>query len=249
VNDDEVHASAFARWFDERAGARTAPWRWGSLTTHPVHPGSSDFNFVRLDARSGADPDAVAAGVARLRDEGHEAARRVVVDDAGLADRVTPAFVRAGWRAERYTLMVHRRSPREIGSLLPAVEVALDAYLAFRASLHHETSVEREVAEMVDRAIGTRCFLASMRGEPAGGCVCWRNGADAQLHSVETSPSARGHGVATSVVLAAIDAARVAGATWIHLYTRTDTGPIPFYERLGFDVVGSVTGSALGANR
>ena len=44
--------------------------------------------------------------------------------------------------------------------------------------------------------------------------------------------------MATSVVLAAIDAARVAGATWIHLYTRADTGPIPLCERQGFDVVG-----------
>jgi hypothetical protein len=55
--------------------------------------------------------------------------------------------------------------------------------------------------------------------------------------------------VATSLVLAAIDAARVAGAAWIHLYTRADTGPIPSYERLGFDAAGSVTGSALEANR
>lgn len=246
ASEDEVRAKAFARWFDEEVGAQTIPWRRGSLIVHPRFPASSDINFVRLDDPSAADdPSAVPAEVERALKDAAIHTRRVVVEDARLAARLTPSFEKDGWSSDRYLLMVHRRpSDVPVGRGPTASEVTLDRFLAFRETLLVELGeppvLDRDLAESVDRSVGTRCFVAVVEGTPVSGCVLWRHGADAQIDTVETLPSARGRGAATAIVGAAVDASRLAGATWIHLYTRADGGPVSLYERLGFEVVGEV---------
>lgn len=243
---DQVRAGAFALWFDERVEAQTIPWRWGSLSVHRRFPSSSDVNFVRLDDPAAADVAAsVPAEVERaLRDAGI-GTRRVVVEDARLAERLAPSFERNGWSVDRYLLMVHRRPADVPVEGRPTVsEVTLDRFLVFRemllAELGEPRVLDRDLADAVDRSIGTRCFVAMMEGIPVSGCVLWCHGADAQIDTVETLPSVRGRGAATSAVAAAIDASRATGATWIHLYTPADGGPVSLYERLGFEVVGGV---------
>jgi GNAT superfamily N-acetyltransferase len=243
VNDDEIRAGTFARWFDERVGARALPWRWGSLIVHPGFPRSTEVNFVRLEDPAAADDAAmVPVEVGRTCEVARTLPLRVVVEDAQLAHRLTPAFERCGWRADRYVLMVHRRSVARCGDEPPVAEVSLDRFLAFRESLAAELaeppSIDRAFAEAVDRTIGTRCFLRTVGDAPVSGCLVWRHGEDAQLDTVETLPSARGLGAASSVVDAAVRAAADSGAMWIHLHTHEATGPVRLYERLGFVTAG-----------
>jgi predicted GNAT family acetyltransferase len=98
----------------------------------------------------------------------------------------------------------------------------------------------RRYAEKIDRAIGTRCFLTRIDGRAVSGCVLWAHGEDAQLDTVETLSAYRRRGAASATVGAAAEAARASGATWIHLYTLAESGPIAMYRRLGFDDVGEV---------
>jgi hypothetical protein len=67
VNDDEIRAGAFARWFDERVGARAIRWRWGSLIVHRGFPRSTEVNFVRLEDPAAVDePMTVPVEVGRI---------------------------------------------------------------------------------------------------------------------------------------------------------------------------------------
>lgn len=243
MNDDEIRAGAFARWFDEQVGAHAIGWRWGSLIVHRGFPRSAEVNFIRFEDPAAADDAAmIPVEVGRTYEAAAILPRRVVIEDARLARRLTPAFERAGWGTDRYLMMVHRRPAERRGDGPRAAEVPLDRFLAFRESLiaarAEPPGIDRAFAEAVDRSVGTRCFLRTVDGAPVSGCVVWRHGEDAQLDTVETLPSARGLGGASSVVDAAVRAAADSGATWIHLYTDELTGPVGMYERLGFVTAG-----------
>lgn len=249
MGPDERRAAAFARWFDEQMCTRIERWRWGSVFVDTEFPTVRDSNFLSIGGGTVDAPlDAVVAGADRARAEAGIPHRRVVVGDLELAERLRPEFARAGWGIERYLLMVQRRMPAASSSLPAAREVPLAEFMRFREGFapgvggeggSHATA--SAYAEKIDRVIGTRCFLASIEERAVSGCVVWLHGDDAQVDTVETLTSARGRGAASAAVLAAAEAARGAGVTWIHLYTRADIGPVSLYERLGFDVVGAVT--------
>jgi ribosomal protein S18 acetylase RimI-like enzyme len=179
-----------------------------------------------------------------LDDEGLET-RRIVVEDAGIAERLAPAFVSAGWSIVRYRLMVQRRIPDMRGGEPEAGEVVFADLMRFRDQLAiaagEALGTDRAHAEKIDRAIGTRCFLAQIDGRAVSGCVLWQRETDAQLDTVATLPAFRGRGAAAAAIRAATRAARESGATWIHLYTDADSGPIGLYRHLGFDDVGDIT--------
>lgn len=71
-----------------------------------------------------------------------------------------------------------------------AKEVSLEEFVALRAALEAETVGEVRTdpayADKVDRALGTRCFIAKIDGEPVSGCVLWVHGSDAQIDAVAT---------------------------------------------------------------
>jgi GNAT superfamily N-acetyltransferase len=249
MGPDERRAAAFARWFDERMCTRIGPWRWGTLYLDAEFPDVSDSNFLSVEgAPADGAPNRVVAEAERVRVEVGIPHRRAVVAEAGLADRLAPAFERAGWRAERYRLMVQRRVPEAPPDAPPAGEVPFAELMRFRDDLTivagkagESLGTHRAYVEKTDRSIGTRCFLARIDGRAVGGCVLWAHGADAQLDAVATLPSFRGRGAAGAAAAAASEAARKAGATWIHLYTNAETGPTSLYRRLGFDDVGVIT--------
>lgn len=245
MGPDERRAAAFARWFDEQMCTRIERWRWGTSFVDEDFPTVAGTNFLSLDdPEARMEPDATVAESERALVDAGFAHRRVVVDDLGLAERLGPAFARAGFVAERHRLMVRRRTPAAVPGTLSTDEVPLGEFLRFRDELVDGSAaspVTRAYAEKIDRVVGTRCFLTSIEERPVSGCVAWIHGDDAQLDTVETVPSARGRGAASAAVTAAAEAAHAAGASWIHLYTRADSGPVALYQRLGFVVVGGVT--------
>jgi len=239
----------FARWFDEQTCTRIVPWRWGTVFVDAEFPEVSDSNFLSIEAVPPDEaPEGVVTEAERAQGEAGIPHRRVVVADDLLADRLAPAFERAGWTEDRYRLLVSHRSPETADDAPAADEVSLDELLRFREELEAETGhtdepmrARRAYAEKIDRAIGTRCFLARNEGRAVSGCVLWLHGGDAMLDAVATLPAFRGRGAAGAAVSAAADAARAADATWVHLYTNAEKGPIPLYDRLGFDDVGAIS--------
>jgi GNAT superfamily N-acetyltransferase len=75
-------------------------------------------------------------------------------------------------------------------------------------------------------------------GELAGVCELWMDGRDALVEHVDTLEEFRSRGVARSVVLAAVDAARKADAERIFIAADDNDWPKELYGKLGFDRLG-----------
>jgi ribosomal protein S18 acetylase RimI-like enzyme len=95
--------------------------------------------------------------------------------------------------------------------------------------------------EKLARTVGARYFGAQVDGRLAAMCELYVHGDAAQVESVETLEEFRNRGAASAVVLAAVRAAREAGAIWIHLYADANDWPQRWYRRLGFEDAGGFT--------
>jgi GNAT superfamily N-acetyltransferase len=88
-------------------------------------------------------------------------------------------------------------------------------------------------------AAGDRWFVAPPE-EPTSACCLLAGEAVGQIEDVGTLASARGHGLARAVTLAALPAAREAGHDVTFLVADADDWPRLMYERLGFEPCGVV---------
>jgi ribosomal protein S18 acetylase RimI-like enzyme len=233
---DEERAAAFARWYDEQVCTRIEPWRFGTQFIDRDFPDESDTNFVRLDDVPHTTPPAnvVVSADAALADLGSP--RRVVIGSIAVADRLAVAFEAAGWVMRRYLLLVHHAEPEPPSDGIHCEEVALGAFLKFRATFGG-MSASRAYLEKVESRVGSRYFVTTIHGHPASGCVLWTHGGDAQIDAVATAPTMRGRGAGAAVVFGAMQAAN---ADWVHLYTEAAAGPLPFYKGLGFEIAGAI---------
>jgi ribosomal protein S18 acetylase RimI-like enzyme len=238
-------AIAFVRAVDERAAEQVVPCRFGrALITgrlELVH----DLNYLIADRVDGADVGALAAEADRIQGAAGIAHRRINVDDQSAAGRLAPAFAAAGYKAERFVVMVHRRSPdrpvdssavREIDwtQLRPARELELRQQpwagapgLVSQILAKHELTASR---------ITTRYFGVLVDGRVASSCELRTEGDVAQIETVETLEAFRRRGLSRAVVSAALEAA---GAyDFVFLVADANDWPQEFYRRLGFDEVG-----------
>lgn len=89
-----------------------------------------------------------------------------------------------------------------------------------------------------ERTIGARFFVGMVDGQRAGNCELYLDGRDAQVEDVGTLERFRGRGVARSVVLRAVAAARESGASKVFIVADEGDWPKYLYGRLGFDQIG-----------
>jgi ribosomal protein S18 acetylase RimI-like enzyme len=95
--------------------------------------------------------------------------------------------------------------------------------------------------ERLDAVANGRWFSAPADGEPAAACVLYEADGIGQVETVGTKPEARGRGLASDVVLAALHASRRAGHDLSFIVADPDDWPWRLYERLGFDPIGVST--------
>jgi ribosomal protein S18 acetylase RimI-like enzyme len=120
----------------------------------------------------------------------------------------------------------------------------------YRAGLNEfETAVvlaEEVLDQLVARTrdvfvpAGTRFFVARVDGERAGYASLLRLEGVGYLDSVVTMPEYRRRGVASSTVMAAVEASRSAGAEVTFLLADDGGEPSRLYERLGFRVASRI---------
>ena len=168
-----------------------------------------------------------------------------------LTDRLPPAahalLIEAGWQAsaprqlfmERSGPAPSARSDLTIRPLSPALIAPFAALIAesfgwsaaLQAQQHplYQNLLARKrglhyVALIDDLLVGT----ASIEPAAAPYATSWG------LYKVTTHPAYRGQGIATTLVIRALQDAAAAGARNVFLYTNPDGPAVSIYERLGF---------------
>lgn len=246
--DDQLRSIAFGRRLQEKMSTRLVPFRWGTAYFDDEFPRRYGSNFLWVDGFPDVDAAALAGEADRLLGGAGFEHRGILVDPPELVERLRPGFLELGWSASEYQLMVLRHAPPERAGLPEARSVShrealplLEQHVREAPWFRDEASV-RTLADYpgkLQRTVGALIFVAGIDGRPAASCELYLDGGQAQVESVQTLAEARGKGLGTAVVVAAIRAALERGAGWIHLYAERGDWPEEWYRRLGFETAGS----------
>jgi ribosomal protein S18 acetylase RimI-like enzyme len=257
VDEDVRRSVAFARWVCDRTSTSIVPFRWGHAYLDDEFPRRYDSNFVWVQR---PDRELTVESAIREADRilGERGLRHrsVMVDEGEAAERLAPGFAERGWGIERIVLMILRGSPdprtpavrpvveeRSFETARPILEETTrrEPWATEEETVRALTDYRRKLAERV----GARFFCGLLDGAPVGCCELYLRGDEAQVEAVITLEEARGRGVGTAMVLGAVEAAREAGATWIHLFADASDWPREWYRRLGFVDAGGFTNFVL----
>ena len=248
MNELEAFAD-LERRLQRRVSTRVVPFAWGEAFLDDDLPTRFYSNFLLAEGElQDVSADDLAGAADDILGGGAFQHRLVIMRDAHAADRLEAGFRASGYERSGEVIHIHRRDPDRPGAL-PVDE----ARFAEVRDLIVETYVENDQLPSdvagpftdhrakYERELGARFFVARVEGEPAGHCELYLDGDDAQVENVATLIRFRNRGVARAAVLAAVDAAREAGATRTYIVADGDDWPKQLYERLGFDAIGTET--------
>lgn len=206
-----------------------------------------DSNFLMVDRPSGiVTAAALMAAADRILGGAGYRHREVLVRHDAAGGNMAGAFAAAGYVVDQNAIMVWCNTPdRRPGRGAAEVDFAevrpLLVEVYRRSSATGGARLADSFADQHSKAarvIGARFFMARIEDTPAGSCELYMDGADAQIESVDTLEEFRGRGVATAVVLAALDAATAAGAERVFIIADDVDWPKQLYAKLGFTRVG-----------
>lgn len=225
----------------DMSGTEVATSPFGRAVYTAELPRRLDGNYLWVE-REGKPQELVAEAIRLER-------RLLFVPEPGLGDRLAPWFEQHGWRIDRHVVMAQLRRPDRDGRLQLVQEVAEeDLRAARRRVLANEPWAQPEVLdeifaakELIGHRVRARFFAAVVDGEVVSYADLYQDGVDAQVEDVGTLHEERDRGYASAVVLAAVAAAREAGAEFVFLVADANDWPKELYRRLGFDELGHYT--------
>ncbi len=235
------------RRLQRRVSTRVVPFAWGEAFLDDDLPTRfySNFLLAEGDLESVSAEDLIGAAEEILGDGAFQH-RLVIVHDARAAERLEAGFRASGFERSGEVIHIHRRDPDRPGALHVDEASFAEARDVIVATYVEDDHLPSELAvpftdhrAKYEREIGARFFVTRVDGEPAGHCELYLDGDDAQVENVATLVRFRNRGVARSAVLAALDAAREAGAARTYIVADGDDWPKQLYERLGFDAIGA----------
>lgn len=237
----------FDRELHERISTRTERCRFGTAYFHEGFPRRWDSNFVWVQARlDGVRAEDLAADADEVQGRAGLEHRHLVLENATHGERLAPSLGGIGYRIDRNVVMAHLREPdRWIDDR--AEEIDLPTAIGFSAAAGRESSDPAEAADaqmladfrrVLAERVSARFFGVRVDGEVVAGCELYPSGDVAQIEDVYTLTPYRGHGFGRAVVLAAVRAAREAGADLVFLGADDEDWPKQMYAKLGFDAVG-----------
>ena len=230
----------------QRLSTRVVPFAWGNAYLDDDLPSRFYSNFLRVETDlAGVSAEDLMAAADQVLGDGRFEHRLVIVRDEAAAARLEPGFTAAGYARAPEVVQLLRRAPDRLATVEVEVVGFADARDLIERTYREDEQLPDALAvpftdhrRKYEDALGARFFIARLDGEQAGVCELYLDGEDAQVENVDTLARFRNRGVARSVVLAACDAAREAGATRIFIVADDDDWPKHLYERLGFDRIG-----------
>lgn len=219
---------------------------WGRAFLSPGLPLVWDANWILIERPGMTAEEVIVAGDEALAAYGHRTvAIRSEAEGARLAEEIAGT---AGWEAEVTLYMAWQQE-----SGRKPVSQVCETPLAEREDLRRELkrgefppgtpAVEATTEQLLEMnrrygaAAGDRWFSAPPE-RPASICCLLSRGEIGQIEDVGTLASARGHGYAQAVILAALAASREAGHQLTFLIAEADDWPRLMYEKLGFRTCG-----------
>jgi ribosomal protein S18 acetylase RimI-like enzyme len=198
-------------------------------------------------ARAQASVDEIVGEADRLQGAAGLAHRRVTIADESAGRALEPGFTELGWKTDAFLYMVPRGNPEKDVDTSAVEEVGDGALRPVRGAIHREWLKQadeetlRQLAE-AERLIATngnaRHFAIVRDGRPVSGADLYSDGRVAQIEDVVTLPEHRGQGLASAVVMRALEEARAAGHEFVFLVADARDWPKELYRRLGFEGIG-----------
>ena len=247
---ERAAAIAALREIGEAAATHSGPLPFGVALLNERFPHVWDLSALRVeDAQPRLDADSLVEAAERLFSAAGLPHRRAFVEDEATGERLAGPLRAAGWEAARLVLMVHDpNAPRP--SLHAAAEEVPErarrgaAEAFFRADEQTDLSGEQAIRQLIERELALpphmrRNVAAFDDGELVSYCDMRLDGRAAQIEHVTTLKGHEGRGLASAVVLHAVDLARAAGHEVVFLLALADDWPRKLYEKLGFRTVAS----------
>ena len=242
-----ARAIAFEEALRERSADRIVPFRFGRAVFNNAYPNVWDLNVLRVDDPSGTTVNALVAEAERLHGEAGHAHRRIAVLDEHAGARLEPGFRELGWETDRFLFMAYRGAGSRPGRTEQVKEVDAAELRPLREEILRaepwadSDEVVHQVldaAAMTARAAHARHFAVRIDGEPVSMADLFSDGRTAQVEDVATKPTQRGRGLATAVVLRAVEEALAGGHDLVFLIADDADWPKELYARLGFAPLG-----------
>jgi GNAT superfamily N-acetyltransferase len=240
-------AIAFERAMRTRSAERVIPFRFGHAYFNARFPQVWDLNTVCVEQHGQVDPGEVASDAELLHTDAGHAHRRINADDDGVGATCEPFLTRLGWESDRLAYMAYRGPGERTAEAVSVEECAAADLRDFRAEIaRSEPWVESdEIVEMLLDAsalwseVGAgRHFAVRENGKVVSATDLYSDGRTAQVEDVATSPDNRGRGLASAVVLRAVEEAIASGHDFVFLIASDGTWPKELYARLGFETIG-----------
>lgn len=222
--------------------------RFGTALLYEELPRVWSLNYLLVERDlDGATAEALAAEADELLGGAGLRHRKIEVLDDAAGERLAGEFQALGWHVERDLVQPHRRpADREVDiSFVEEVDTETLAPVwaeAMRKDFGSDDDVIRQLTEhkQVLAADGARFFAARIDGVLASYCDLYSDGRTAQIEAVQTLERFRNKGLARAVVAGALAASEAEGHDLTFLLADDADWPKQLYEKLGFDVVGSV---------
>ena len=244
--DDFQRCLSFIEDLEEKVCDRIEPFAYGRSFIATDFPVVWDDNFLRVE-KAGATWDELTKAAEEIQGRAGLHHRKLILPDEDWVEDITNAARRSGWEVTPLIFMLRRRQGARTSSV-PVKEVTYDEIRPLRQDLMRRqpwaTSEDdvRQVLEANERwasLVDARFFLAEVEGEPAAACDLYRGPGLAQVEDVETKEEFRNRGLASAVVLAAVQAAlEDQEDPTIFLIADENDWPKVLYEKMGFETVG-----------
>jgi predicted GNAT family acetyltransferase len=240
-------AVAFKRALRTRWAERVIPFRFGHAYFNSRFPQIWDLNVVVVEARSEVDPGEVASDAELLHTDAGHAHRRVSVSDDRVGASCHGFLTRLGWESERLVVMVYRGPGERTAGDALVEEVDAGDLSDFRREIARAEpwAESEEVVEMLldasllwSEAGAGRHFAVREDGRVVSATDLYSDGRTAQVEDVATSPDSRNRGLASAVVLRAVEEAVASGHDFVFLTANDASWPKELYVRLGFEPIG-----------